>query len=81
MKQIYMIAALVLSLMTGCSSNKKDAQEETKRMFQIERVDENSELQRMQVSRPRRPEKGHYPLRPPMGTVYHTATTVCFAGI
>lgn len=51
MKQIYIIAALVLGLMTGCSGNKKDAQEEAKKMFQIERVDEDSELQRMQVSR------------------------------
>ncbi|MBQ8443511.1 MAG: DUF4738 domain-containing protein [Bacteroides sp.] len=51
MKQISIIAALVLGLMTGCSSNKKEAQEEAKRMFQIESVDENSGLQRMQVSR------------------------------
>ena len=51
MKQVYIIAALVLGLMTGCSGNKKDAHEEAKQMFQIERVDENSDLQKMQVSR------------------------------
>lgn len=51
MKQIYIMAALALGLMTGCSSNKKEAQEEVKRMFQIESVDEDSGLQRMQESR------------------------------
>lgn len=51
MKQIYMIAALVISVMTGCTSDKKNTQEEVKRIFQIESVDENTGLQRMQVSR------------------------------
>lgn len=51
MKQIYMIVALGMMIMTGCKSDNKDAQEETKRMFQIESVDENTGLQRMQVSK------------------------------
>ena len=51
MKQIYIMAALILGLMTGCKSDKKETQEEARRMFQIESVDENSDLQRMQVSR------------------------------
>lgn len=50
MKQMTIIAALVMACMTGCTSDKKAAQEETKRMFQIESVDENTGLQRMQVS-------------------------------
>lgn len=51
MKQIYIIAMLVVGLMTGCKSDKKDTKEETKKMFQLESVDENTGLQRMQVSR------------------------------
>ena len=51
MKQVYIIAALVIGLMASCKGDKKDSKEETKRMFQIESVDENSGLQRMQVSR------------------------------
>ena len=51
MKQIYIIAVLVVGMMTACKGDKKDAKEEAKRMFQIESVDENSGLQRMQVSR------------------------------
>ena len=51
MKQIYIIAALVMAFLTGCKSEKKTSQEEVKQMFQIESVDENTGLQRMQVSR------------------------------
>ena len=51
MKQIYIIAVMVIGLMASCKGNKKDASEEARRMFQIESVDENSDLQRMQVSR------------------------------
>lgn len=51
MKRIYIIAALVAVCLTGCKNDKKNAQEEVKRMFQIESVDENTGLQRMQVSR------------------------------
>ena len=51
MKQIYVIAALFLGLMSGCKGEKKATEEETKRIFQIESVDENTGLQRMQVSR------------------------------
>lgn len=51
MKQVPIIAALILGLMTSCGSDKKDAKEEAKRMFQVESVDENSGLQRIQVSR------------------------------
>ena len=51
MKQIYIIAALVMAFLTGCKSDKKDSQEEVKQMFQIESVDEDTGLKRMQVSR------------------------------
>ena len=51
MKQIYIIAVLLVGLMASCKSDKKDTAEETKRMFQLESVEENSDLQRMQVSR------------------------------
>ena len=51
MKQIYIIATVVMAFLTGCKSEKKEAQEEVKRMFQIESVDEKTGLQRMQVSR------------------------------
>ena len=51
MKQIYLVAVLLMGILTGCGSNKKDSKEETQRMFQLESVDENSGLQRMQVSR------------------------------
>lgn len=51
MKQIYFIAALGIFFITACKSEKKDTQEEQKRIFQIESVDENTGLQRMQVSR------------------------------
>lgn len=51
MKHIYITLALVLGMMTGCKSDKKDEQTEVKRIFQIESVDENTGLQRMQVSR------------------------------
>lgn len=50
MKQISIIAALILGVMTSCGSDNKDAKEEAKRMFQVESVDENSGLQRIQVS-------------------------------
>ena len=51
MKQIYLVAMLVVGVLTGCGNNKKEQKEETQRMFQLESVDENSGLQRMQVSR------------------------------
>ena len=51
MKQIYIIALLLVGLMASCKSDKKDTAEENKRMFQLESVDEHSGLQRMQVSR------------------------------
>ena len=51
MKQIYIIATLVMAFLTGCKSDKKDSQEEVKQMFQIESVDEDTGLKRMQVSR------------------------------
>lgn len=51
MKHIYITLAFVLGMMTGCKNDKKEAQEEVKRIFQIESVDENTGLQRMQVSR------------------------------
>lgn len=51
MKQLTIIAVLVASLLTGCKNEKKDEREEAKRIFQIESVDENTGLQRMQVSR------------------------------
>ena len=50
MKQIYSFAVLALLCMAGCKSEKKGEQEEVKQMFQIESVDENTGLQRMQVS-------------------------------
>ena len=51
MKQIYLLTLLVLGILTSCGSNKKDTKEETQRMFQLENVDENTGLQKMQVSR------------------------------
>jgi hypothetical protein len=51
MKQIYIWAVLLMGILTGCGSSKKDSKEETQRMFQLESVDENTGLQRMQVSR------------------------------
>ena len=51
MKQIYLVAMLVVGVLAGCGNNKKEQKEETQRMFQLESVDENSGLQRMQVSR------------------------------
>ena len=51
MKQIYVMAALFLALTSGCKSEKKNAEEETRRIFQIESVDEHPGLQRMQVLR------------------------------
>ena len=50
MKQIYILSLLLMSILTGCGGNKKDSKEETQRMFQLESVDENTGLQRMQVS-------------------------------
>lgn len=50
MERIYVIVALLLVFMTGCKKEKKETPEETKRIFQIESVDENTGLQRMQVS-------------------------------
>ena len=50
MKQIYILSLLLIGILTGCGSNKKDMKEETQRMFQLESVDENTGLQRMQVS-------------------------------
>lgn len=51
MKHIYIIAALVIAFLTGCKSDKKSSQEVVKQMYQIESVDENTGLQRMQVSK------------------------------
>ena len=51
MKQVYVMAALFLTFLTGCKGEKKDVHEETKRIFQIESVDEHTGLQRMQVFR------------------------------
>ena len=51
MKQFYLIIALVIASLSSCSEEKKNKQEEAKRIFQIESVDEKSGLQRMQVSR------------------------------
>ena len=51
MKQICLVAVLLMGILTGCGSDKKNSKEETQRMFQLESVDENSGLQRMQVSR------------------------------
>ena len=45
------MAALFLAFLTGCKGEKKDIHEETKRIFQIESVDEHTGLQRMQVFR------------------------------
>ena len=50
MKQIYILSLLLIGILTGCGSNKKGTKEETQRMFQLESVDENTGLQRMQVS-------------------------------
>ena len=51
MKQICILAALALVLLAGCKSEKKDAQEQAKQIFQIESVDQKTGVQRMQVSR------------------------------
>jgi len=51
MKKIYVLSLLLMGILTGCGSNKKDSKEETQRMFQLENVDENTGLQRMQVSK------------------------------
>lgn len=51
MKRIYFMAVLCAACLVGCGEQKKDAKEEEKRIFQIESVDENTGLQRMQVSR------------------------------
>ena len=51
MKQFYLIIALVIASLSSCSEEKKNKQEEAKRIFQIESVDEKSGLQRMQISR------------------------------
>ena len=51
MKQIYIIATLALAFLVGCKSEKKDAQEQAKQIFQIESADEKTGVQRMQVSR------------------------------
>ena len=51
MKQISILAILLLGILTGCGSSQKDTKEEQQRMFQLESVDENTGLQRMQVSR------------------------------
>ena len=51
MKQTYIVAVLALAFLAGCKSEKKDAQEQAKQIFQIESVDEKTGVQRMQVSR------------------------------
>ena len=50
MKSIYFFVAFALFMMTGCKSDEKNAEEEKKRIFQIEKIDENTGLQQMQVS-------------------------------
>ena len=34
MKQIYILSLLLIGILTGCGSNKKDTKAETQRMFQ-----------------------------------------------
>ncbi len=51
MKRIYVMAVLTAALLVGCGEQQKNTKEEEKRIFQIESVDENTGLQRMQVSR------------------------------
>ena len=51
MKQLYILAVLLMGILAGCGSKDKDTKKETQRMFQLESVDENTGLQRMQVSR------------------------------
>lgn len=50
MKSVYFFVAFALLVLTGCKGEKKNSEEEKKRIFQVERVDENTELQQMQVS-------------------------------
>ena len=50
MKKIYVLSLLLMGILTGCGSNNKHSKEETQRIFQLESVDENTGLQRMQVS-------------------------------
>lgn len=50
MKHFYILCAcLSLFLWTGCSGNKKSSIEEERRIFQIDSVDANTGIQRMQV--------------------------------
>ena len=51
MKQVYILAILFVTMLSGCTSNTKESKEEAKRIFQIESVDENTGLQRMQISK------------------------------
>lgn len=51
MKRIYIAAAFAMGLLAGCKGNEKDTKRDAQLMFQIESVDENTGLQRMQVSR------------------------------
>ena len=51
MKPIYIFIAFVLFVMTACKDEKKNTDEEQNRIFQVERVNEHTELQQMQVSR------------------------------
>ncbi|MBQ8887892.1 MAG: DUF4738 domain-containing protein [Bacteroidaceae bacterium] len=51
MKQNYFIVLLLMAGLSGCGDQKQQAKEEEKRVFQIESVDEQTGLQRMQVSR------------------------------
>lgn len=50
MNRIYCMTLLTLLLSAGCKEHKKEEGEEERRIYQIESVDENSGLQRMQVS-------------------------------
>ena len=50
MKLIYFFIAFAMFIFTACKSEKKNTEEEQKRIFQVERVSENTELQQMQVS-------------------------------
>lgn len=50
MKHIYILCAyLSICFLIGCSGNKKNSAEEERRIFQIDSVDVNTGVQRMQV--------------------------------
>ncbi len=51
MKSVYFFVALACCLMTGCKDEKKEAEEVQKHIFQVEKVNEETGLQQMQISR------------------------------